>query len=342
MTHGSTEVYLALQQALRHQTPISVHFPQSPETPGQITAVSHTYADIACDLAALPDSQLSLVRISFQFRDAIFSFSAAARRLSPAHLRIDTDTSGRRIFADTEQELSEQLSASTARTDHPQPAGRDAEPQSPGSDGHPGQSGQPVESGQPAQTTSQTAGAPAPQQWCGVPVRPAPQPTLPPRPQLQRLHSMLHHIRELLQPWGEHRISIRPAPSHGAPGQIVLRAALDHPPSDFCLPIIPATAQSQFDISVPIAYARVTFGSLDIIYSPTHSSRLPELLTKLSTCGIAIAHELMLPEDPPGLYTIGRSPFGSLLYSSRPIDTSLAGFQLPTPSGCCFTIPAGR
>ncbi|AFG37064.1 hypothetical protein [Spirochaeta africana] len=278
MTHGSTEVYLALQHALRRQTPIQIHFPQTPAAAGRVTGVSHTYADISCRLDAPVDSQLSLVRISFPFRDAIFSFSTTARRLSPTQLRIETDTSGERS---------------------------------------------------------------ALQQWSGIPVSASPPFTAPARPQLHRLHGMLQQIRQLIMPLGEHRISIKPKPQNDAGSQygIVVRAALHQPPADFCLPILPAPADSRFDITAPIAYNGISFGSIDIIHAHATEQSFPALLTRLSTCCVAIAHELLQPDQKVRLYPLSDSPFGTLLFSYGPIDTSKAGFQLTTPTGCCFTVP---
>lgn len=96
MIHGSTEVHIALQTALRQQQVITLHIPQLPPLRATVTAVTHTYADLGCKLHTKLDTQLGLVRISFPFRDEIFHFSSTATQISKNEVRIDTQTSGQR------------------------------------------------------------------------------------------------------------------------------------------------------------------------------------------------------------------------------------------------------
>ncbi|MFW5801973.1 MAG: hypothetical protein ACOCVC_08050 [Spirochaeta sp.] len=284
MITGSTEVYVALQTALRRQLPITVHFPQRGTIQAVVSSVSHSYADLQCTPISEPDSQLTLVKISFPFRDTTFQMSTSARLLSPTSLRIDTDTAGTR-----KQELM------------------------------------------------------PPTEWDGTEILPVQPAAIPSRPPLQRLHGVLQTIRELIKPWAEHRISIfsQPVQNETDRAEIQIRASVRTSPPDFCLPILPSEPRSRFDITIPISFQKVSFGSIDILENHTDPDQLSSLLTRLSTCGVAIAYELMQPVPTGSLYLLAHSPTGSLIFSRKPVRTAATGFELKTATGLYFTIPAG-
>ena len=166
----------------------------------------------------------------------------------------------------------------------------------------------------------------------------------PSRLPISRLPSLLTNIRQAIPTEVEHKISILPAPADFSQPHVQLAHMLPHAPGTFCLPIDHSADPSPQDIRISAALPGILCGWIEIIGLP--HAQLPDFLSRMSICALAIAHTLLLPtladSSKIDSMTLLDSPGGKLVFLAANdiasdkypnIKQISQGFSLDSPLG---------
>ncbi|GAB6089659.1 hypothetical protein [Spirochaeta dissipatitropha] len=158
-------------------------------------------------------------------------------------------------------------------------------------------------------------------------------------PQLKKVHSLLHHLRDGISPWAEHRIAIE---LQGKRENAVMHIQTNHKisriPEQFCFPVRPFEKQSRYDIQVPIRLQDRVFGYIAVILAHDDTIDLPERLSELSVYAASLAYGLVsLPEPSETSYLLMSSKYGSLYFRSSPQFPAGCAYPVPLNNGYCFS-----
>lgn len=158
-------------------------------------------------------------------------------------------------------------------------------------------------------------------------------------PQLKKVHSLLHHLRDGICPWAEHRIAIE---LQRKSGNAIMHIQTNHKvtriPDQFCFPIRPFEKPSKYDIQVPIRLQDRVFGYIAVILDQDDSAGLPERLSELSVYAASLAYGLVsLPEPAETSYLLMSSKYGSLYFRSSSEYPAGCAYPVPLNNGYCFS-----